>query len=216
MKVFMLNDIERHLGVVERKVVSLERDGAQARAVILSRTYETTIDDLWDVVTNKERLSRWFAPVEGDLQLGGCYQVEANAGGKIIQCEPPHMFLLTWEFAGDVSWVDVALDAEGLQSARLTLTHTAKVSPHWEQYGPGAVGVGWEFGLLGLALYLEDPETAKLDEEAFAASINGKSFLRKSSEKWGETAISAGENPEKARASASRTAAFFTGDTEVG
>ncbi len=212
----MLNDIERHLGAAQRKVVSLEKDGAQARAVILGRTYETNIDDLWDVVTIKERLSRWFAPVGGDLQLGGCYQVEGNAGGKIIQCEPPHMFLLTWETAGDVSWVDVALDAQGPHSARLTLTHTAKVSPHWEQYGPGAVGIGWELGLLALALHLEDSETAKLDEEAFAASINGKSFLRQSSEKWGETAINAGENPKKARAAASLTAAFFTDDTEVG
>ena len=29
----MLNDIEHHLGAVERRVVSLERDGAPARAV---------------------------------------------------------------------------------------------------------------------------------------------------------------------------------------
>ena len=126
----MLNDIERHLGAVERRDFSLERDGVPARAVVLSRLYETTVDDLWDAVTNKERLPRWFAAVEGDLQIGGRYQVENNAGGEIAQCEPPRMFSLTWEFGGDVSWVDVELKAEIPKMARLTLTHTAKMSPH--------------------------------------------------------------------------------------
>jgi len=211
----MLNDIERHLGAVERTVVSLERNGAPVRAVILSRTYETTIDDLWEAVTNQERLPRWFAVVQGDLRLGGRYQVEGNAGGEIVQCEPPRLFSLTWKFGGDVSWVDVELKVESLEVARLTLTHTAKVSPHWEQFGPGAGGVGWELGLLGLALYLADAEADKLDEEAFAASAGGKAFVRGSSKKWGAAAISAGEDTKKALASASRTAAFYTGETEA-
>lgn len=209
----MIHNIEGHLGPVERRVVSLERDGAPARAVIVSRTYETTIDGLWDAVTSNERLPRWFAPVEGDLQLGERYQVEGNAGGEIVQCEPPRMFSLTWEFGGDVSWVDVALSAESPKSARLTLTHTANLSPYWEQYGPGATGVGWELGLLGLALYVANPETDKIDEEAFAASLEGKAFATGSSKKWGDAAVSAGEEPEKAHASAARTAAFYTGES---
>jgi uncharacterized protein YndB with AHSA1/START domain len=211
----MLDDIDRHLGAVDRRVVSLERDGAPARAVILSRTYETTIDDLWDAVTSKERLPRWFAPIEGDLQMGGRYQVENNAGGEIVQCEPPRSFSLTWEFGGDVSWVDVALSAESPNSARLTLTHTAKLSPHWEQYGPGATGVGWELGLLGLALYVAEPNAVKIDEESFALSAEGKTFGRRSSKQWSEAAIAAGEEPEKARAWAARIAAFYVGESEA-
>ena len=113
----------------------------------------------------RPRLPRWFAPVEGDLKIGGRYQVENNAGGEIVQCEPPRMFSLTWEFGGDVSWVNVELKAQGPEAVRLTLTHTVKLSPHWEQYGPGAVGVGWELGLLGLALFLADAEAEKLREE---------------------------------------------------
>lgn len=211
----MLNDIERHLGVVERRVVSLERGGTPARMVILSRTYETTIEDLWDAVTHKKRLPRWFAPVEGDLRIGGRYQVENNAGGEIVKCERPRILSLTWEFGGDVSWVDVALSAESPNTARLTLTHTAKLSPHWEQYGPGATGVGWELGLLGLAVYLADPEADKIDEEAFAASAEGKAFGRESSKQWSEAAVAAGEEPEKARAWAARIANFYTGGSEA-
>ncbi|HPE29852.1 MAG TPA: SRPBCC family protein [Parvularculaceae bacterium] len=211
----MLYDFERHLGEVERKVISLEKHGAQARAVILSRAYETSIEDLWDAITNKERLPRWFAIVEGELQLGGRYQVQGNAGGKIIECNPPHKFSLTWEFSGDVSWIDVALTAEGPESARLTLTHTSKLSPHWEQYGPGATGVGWELGLLGLAIHFADPKADKIDEEAFAASAEGKAFGCGSSKQWSEAAIAAGEEPEKARAWDARIAAFYTGESEA-
>ncbi len=211
----MLIDFEHQLGAVERKVVSLERNGAQARAVILSRVYETTIDDLWDALTTKERLPRWFAPVEGDLKLGGRYQVEGNAGGKIVECEPPRKFSLTWEIFGDVSWVDVSLNAENPESARLTLTHTAKLSSHWEEYGPGATGVGWELGLLGLAHYFANPKAEKIDEEAFAATSEGKAFAKGSSKHWGDAAVSAGEALESAHAAAARTAAFYAGESEA-
>ena len=48
---------------------------------------------------------------------------------------------------GQVSWVEVRLAPEGAEAARLTLTHTALLTPEaagfWEQFGPGAVGAGW-------------------------------------------------------------------------
>ena len=85
----MTYDFEKHLGQVERSVSSLERGGKPARAVTLTRTYDTTVDDLWDAVTSPERLPRWFAPVGGDLKLGGRYKVHGNAGGEVTACEPP-------------------------------------------------------------------------------------------------------------------------------
>ena len=63
-------DVEGHLRAAERSVSSLEREGQPARAVTLSRSFATTVDDLWGAVTNGERIPRWFSPVSGDLQLG--------------------------------------------------------------------------------------------------------------------------------------------------
>ena len=142
---------ESHLAAVQRSLSFLERDGQSASAVTLSRTYATTVADLWDAVTSGERIPRWFAPVSGALELGGRYQVEGNAGGTVTGCEPLSSFAQTWEFGGDVSWVEVHLSADGTDGAVLTLTHTAILSEHWDTYGPGAVGVGWEMGFLGLA-----------------------------------------------------------------
>ena len=84
-----------------------EGDGRPARAVTLARSYAAAVEDVWDAVTNGERIRRWFAPVSGDLEPGGRYQLEGNAGGVITACRPLSYFALTWEFGGDVSWVEV-------------------------------------------------------------------------------------------------------------
>ncbi len=206
-------DAAGHLGAVERSVSSLERDGRPARAVTLARSHATTVEDLWDAVTNGERIPRWFLPISGELELGGRYQLEGNAGGVITACERPSRLTLTWEFAGDVSWVEVRVSDNGDGRTRLTLTHTAYLSPHWGEYGPGAVGVGWEMGLMGLALHLAQPTAPKLDEAAFAASAEGKAFIAGSSERWGQAAVALGTDPGTARAAARRTTAFYTGES---
>ncbi len=205
-------DVEGNLGAATRTVSSLERDGQPARGVTLSRGYRTTVGDLWEAVTSRKRIPRWFLPVSGDLELGGRYQLAGNAGGVITACERPSRFALTWEFGGDVSWVDVRVSTDGAGRGRLTVTHTARLSPHWDEYGPGATGIGWEMGLLGLAFHLEEPTAPKLDEEAFAASQDGRTFLAGSSDGWGEAAVAAGEDPDAARAAADRVKAFYTGE----
>ncbi len=50
-------DVEGQLRRVERSVSSPVREGRPARAITLSRSYATTVDDLWDAVTNGERLA---------------------------------------------------------------------------------------------------------------------------------------------------------------
>lgn len=101
---------------------------------------------------------------------------------------------------------------DGPSRARLALTHTANHSEHWTKYGPGAVGVGWELGLMGLAIHLVQPTEPKPDEAAFAGSPDGKAFIIGSSESWGEAAVAAGTDPDTAKEAAMRTSKFYTGE----
>ncbi len=206
-------DVKEQLRAVERVVSLLERNGRPARAVTLSRSFDTTTEDLWDAVTNSERLPRWFLPINGQLELGGRYRLEGNATGVIQACKQPSHFSLTWEFGGDISWVEVRISDDGAGRSRLALRHTAYHSEHWSEYGPGAVGVGWELGLLGLAIHLEHPTEPKPDEAAFAGSPEGKDFIIGSSESWGKAAVAAGTDTDAAYEAARKTSKFYTGES---
>ena len=208
----MLLDVESHLDAVERSVVYLDRDGQAASEVVLSRSYTTTVDDLWDALTNGDRIPRWFLPISGELQLGGHFQFEGNAGGTITACERLSYLEVTWEFGSHVSWVVARVSHDEASRVRLTLVHSAHLSEQWDEYGAGATGVGWEMGLLGLALHIEQPEEPKLDAATFHTTPHGKALLTGSSEAWGEASIAGGTDAEAARAAARRTTGFYTGD----
>ncbi len=204
-----------HIDATSRTVSPHERDGRPAAHVTLSRAFETNIEDLWGAVTNPDRIPRWATNVTGELQLNGRYQIESNASGTITKCEPQSHIAVTWEFAGDVSWVEFQFADDPPDCARLTLTHTSHLSPHWDTYGPGATGVGWELALAGLALYLADPNLEKPDEMEFVTSNQGKAFITGSSNAWAEAAIAAGTDPETAQTAANSTTAFYTGETAM-
>ena len=204
-------DVESQLEAVKRSVSFPERDGQPATSVKVSRSFATMVENLWGAVTSAERIPRWFLPISGKLQLGGRYQLEGNAGGLITACERPSRFAITWEFAGDVSWVDVDCTEDAAGRARLTLTHTALLSDHWREYGAGAVGVGWELGLMGLDIHITHPDQPMPDETAFAVSTDGKAIIAGSSNLWAQAAIDGGASPGAALAAAERTTAFYTG-----
>ena len=195
-----------------------ERDylGKPARVLVASRVYPTSQDDLWDAITNKERLPRWFAPIEGDLKLGGHYKIKDNAEGKITRCDPPEAIDLTWEYSSNVSWVRVRLTPEN-EAARLTLEHIMSKDPeaerHWREYGPGATGIGWDFGFYDLGLYLAS-KGGSIDRSAYEAWLqteDGQAFIRSCATAWGEAHIKSGEAPDTAKAIAERTANFYCG-----
>lgn len=212
-------DVQRLIGAVTRSVNRFEKDGKPAVAVVMSRTYDTDVDDLWDALTDQERLPRWFAPVSGELKLGGRYQVQGNAGGTITECEAPDggrgRFAATWEFGPAVSWIDVVVASEGDQ-ARLTLQHIRyEEGEHWDKYGPGAVGIGWDLGLLGLDTYFgaapADQQVSPPEATAWMSSDNAKAFIRSSGEDWRDADARGGLDAPTAARRAKETIAFYTG-----
>jgi uncharacterized protein YndB with AHSA1/START domain len=99
--------VDRFIDAVSREVIDREFQGQPARAVVIRRSYPTNVEDLWDALTNAERLPRWFLPLSGDLRLGGRYQFGGNAGGEITACDPPRSFSVTWEFGDNPTWLTI-------------------------------------------------------------------------------------------------------------
>ena len=206
-------DIKHQINEVRREVGSRVLEAGEARVVTISQAYQGSLDDVWDACTSPERIPRWFLPVSGDLRLGGHYQLEGNAGGTIERCDPPNSFAATWEFGGQTSWIEVRLAEQPDGRIRFELEHVAHVTDElWAQFGPGAVGVGWDLAVLGLALYLTGDEPMDPQQGAvWVASAEGREFIALSSEQWCQASITAGTPVAEARAAAERTVAFYTG-----
>ena len=205
-------DVVHEINATRREVGSTVLEAGEARTVTIARTYAAPLDDAWDACTNPERIPRWFLPVSGDLRLGGRYQLEGNAGGVVERCDPPRGFGATWEYGGQVSWIELRLSPEPEGGTRFALEHTAHVDDRWAEFGPGAVGVGWDLALTGLALHLASDEPVDPGEfAAWSASEGGRRFVSLSSSAWGEASVAAGTDAADARAAAERTAAFYTG-----
>jgi uncharacterized protein YndB with AHSA1/START domain len=211
-------DIVREIEAVQREVAEGQIAAGEGRTVRLLRTYDAPIDDVWDAVTNPERISRWFLPISGDFRVGGRYQLEGNAGGAIVACERPNRLRVTWVYAqtgspADVSELEVRLSATGDEATLLELEHTAVVPDEaWGEYGPGAVGVGWDGALLGLSLHLQGGSID--DPEAWQRSDEGRAFYTRSSTAWGAANRAAGADPEAAERAVANTTAFYAPDPE--
>ncbi|MCE7005710.1 SRPBCC family protein [Kibdelosporangium philippinense] len=206
-----MTDLIEQINAVRRTVTKRQVKTGEGRSIALAQTYGAAIEDVWDACTNPERLARWFAPVSGDLQLGGRYAIEGNASGTVERCDPPKSFALTWEYDGDPSWVEVKLTTEA-NGTRFELEHTMPVNDHWELYGPGAGGVGWDLSLASLAAHLAEKPLPP--EKEWTTSPEGVNFMRASSSRWGEAGIEAGEDEEWAQAAADRTTAAYTETTD--
>lgn len=207
----MMN-VTHQINAVSRAVGTRTLDVGAARIVTLTQVFDATVEDLWDACTNRDRIPRWFLPVSGDLTVGGHYQLEGNAGGTIDTCTPAESFTATWEYDGEVSWIEVRISPEHAKGARLTLDHIAPVDDtRWAEFGPGAVGIGWELGLFGLAGHLESGETVRPEENMeWMLSDDAKHFMDSSSQAWCAASIAAGTDPTAAREAAARTTAAYT------
>ena len=206
-------DIAREIGATQRGVRRGTLAGMDGWTIQLQRTLAAPIDDVWDAFTNPERIGRWFLPISGDYRLGGRYQFEGNAGGEILECERPTRIRVTWVYGPGAdtppSEVVVRLTPAGDDATVLDFEHTAVVPDEfWNDYGPGAVGVGWDGGLLGLTLHLAGGTVG--DPMAWQVSEEGRAFYTRSSQAWGAASTAAGLDEATVTRQVANTTGFYT------
>ena len=195
-------DIANQLNATQRQVERQPAaDGAgELISVLMRRSYDTPVQDVWDAVTDPDRIKRWLMPIGGDLRVGGRFQLEGNAGGEILSCEPPGLLKVT--FGGPASLVELRLTAQGDDDTVLELEHTVPIE--MAQSGAGAlfVGPGWDGALMGLGLFLRG-EVAGDPVEA-AGSLQVQEFSRQSVEAWAEVVKDSGTATDEQLAAATQ------------
>ena len=206
-------DVNNQINAVRRTVGSRTLEAGEARVVTIGQAYDTDADDLWDACTTIERIPRWFLPITGDLEVGGSYQLDGNAHGTILTCDPPREFTATWDFGDAVSWIELRITGEGPHRSRFELAHISHIDDHWEQFGPGAVGMGYDGALVGLAIHLSTARAVDLSAgQEWMASEGGRRFMKLSGEAWYEANITSGANAQWARSAADRCLAAYLGE----
>jgi uncharacterized protein YndB with AHSA1/START domain len=182
-------DIVSQINATHREIGDQAVATGEGRSVLLRRAYDAPVEDVWSACTEADRISRWLAPIEGDLRLGGTYQLKDNAGGEILRCEKPNLIKVTWLLGeGMATELEVRLAPGDGGGTVLELEHASPaeiVDELVRAYGPGGtigIGGGWDLALLGLDLFLSGVE---IDPATWEDMPEAKEFATRSCHAWG-------------------------------
>jgi uncharacterized protein YndB with AHSA1/START domain len=140
-----------------REIGSRSIGAGLARTARIRRRYDAAIEDVWEACTDPDRIGRWLLPVTGDLRPGGTFQLEGNASGEILRCEPPRLLAVTWVYAGrDADEVELRLAPGDDGGTVLEIEHASvhDVFRNDPKSGMWGLGTGWEMGLFALEKHL--------------------------------------------------------------
>ena len=70
-------DTERAIGT---KLIA----AGDARTAVLRRVYPASLETLWQAITDRTHLRRWFIEPRGDLRFGGTFALEGHAHGRSV------------------------------------------------------------------------------------------------------------------------------------
>ena len=161
----------------------------EARVAVFRRSYQTTVEDLWDACTNPERLRRWYVPVTGDLRVGGSFQQVNMGGGTILVCDAPHLLKLSLGDGADEIALRLASGPEH-GTAVLEVEHATTLDSHeigGQVYDAVfCMGGGYYPRLLALDLHLR----GTLPDDYDSAAYHLNPFMRSTIER-GSVAMAA-------------------------
>jgi uncharacterized protein YndB with AHSA1/START domain len=143
----------------------------EARVAVFTRSYATTVDDLWDACTNPERLSRWYTTVTGDMRVGGTFEQVNMGSGTIVECDAPrHLRLSLGSNGADEIELRLSPGTED-GTATLELQHATTLDSHeigGQMYDAiFCMGGGYYPRLLALDLHLRGDLPDDYDSAAF-------------------------------------------------
>jgi uncharacterized protein YndB with AHSA1/START domain len=198
-------DIASEIEAINRTIGRRRIANGDGRSVVLRRSYDATVEDVWDACSDPDRLKRWFGSVSGDLRLGARFQIEGNAGGEILRCEPPRLLAVSWVYGDNpADEVELRLTPGADGTTVLELEHAAAPGTAGDLAG---VGVGWDLTLLALGMHLAGQA---VDPTGMEQTPEYRRFVVLTSTAWGAALEAAGmATAAEADAVVEGTAAFY-------
>ncbi|MEI2776126.1 MAG: SRPBCC domain-containing protein [Tetrasphaera sp.] len=144
---------------------TIDRTHDQIR-LSFERRFDTSADELWDAVTNPDRIARWLFPVR-EGRPGPDASIHMDAGPddqpvwRVTRWEPKSAWAFRWDHpthAGLSTLVTIEVAADG-EEAVLRLTHDELTAHDAPEYA-----AGWQVHLdKGLVPLLSSPAGPDLD-----------------------------------------------------
>lgn len=128
------------------------------RSVRFARFIDATPEELWDALTNPERIARWMLTEETTLEprVGGKAHFgwgdQGDAVGRVTIFDPPRCLEYTWE--EDAGTSAVRFDVRQLEGRLELVLHHRNLAPKVS----GGVGAGWHAHLDDLMALLRGEE----------------------------------------------------------
>lgn len=182
-------DSPDEFSAVHREIGNYPVATGPGRSLLLRRSYNASVQDVWHACTAPERLGRWLAPVTGDLTPGGTFQVQGQASGKILVCDEPHLLKVTWEYGPDsITEVELRIAENADRGTVLELRHTSptetvdEIVRRMGPIGPIGIGGGWDLTLLALGRLLRERD---FDATRWRETPEAREITIRSYHAWG-------------------------------
>lgn len=124
------------------------RRGDSGTQLVIERSFNADIEDVWISVTDPASLARWIGPWEGDAGPGKSVRFQMAfeqdapwCDATIEACDPPHRLVVTLNDPGGAWKLELSLSRRG-QSTVLTF-----VQHEVDPASAGDIGPGWEYYL---------------------------------------------------------------------
>jgi len=146
------------------RILGSLRSAGGKGVVRIEDRYGTGIDDLWQALTDPDRLASWYGQVEGDLRPGGQFRLhvedaDSDATGRVEACEPPQRLQVmtreteeSYRRGQGVPPYDEALDATLTADGGQTILVIEVRGMPLDAIA--FYGVGWQIHAENLAAYL--------------------------------------------------------------
>lgn len=139
-----------------REILGSMREVDGTGVVRMQTRCSTSLEDLWEALTNPARLARWLGDVSGDLELDGAFRATFSSSwsgtGRVEVCDPPRRRRVRMNDEDAETLVEATLTPAG-DGVVLVVEESGLPVPELPAYG-----AGWQVHVEDLAHHLAGTE----------------------------------------------------------
>lgn len=148
---------------------------ADAKNVVLERTYRATLDEVWDLWTTRDGFTAWWGPQGFRVEV---HELDARVGGSLrydMIADAPEVIAEMKKVGAPLSHSTRGVFSELVPRRKLTLTHVIDFLPGVKPYDSTMTveltASGPEVRMVVTLSPMHDAQTSQMQKEGFASQL---------------------------------------------